>query len=242
MAPLQLILSFEFDEKRHTIDKLAHKYLEQASKSVQHLLPIETLGDGNCLFNSIVSLAPNSEITAIELRGSYDIHCVYITTYLIDKYNVNPIMISVRTAIELVKNKTHYVNRCSQFVGPFDEALRRICNNNSFCELYEVVALANVLNCEVQSVYPYIDYRAEMKIMNAIFQPTETSTSSKRRVIIFWTNTEDEHLTKARPGCQGIWSPNHFVPLVQRTQPHRTASIDHIGMTLEVSRTQKYMR
>lgn len=79
IAPLQLILSFEFDEKRHTIDKIAHKYLEQASKSVQHLLPIETLSDGNCLFNSIVSLAPNFDITAIELRGLYDFYRGNIT-------------------------------------------------------------------------------------------------------------------------------------------------------------------
>lgn len=69
MTPLQVILSLEFDEKRHTIDKVAHKYLEQGSKSVQHLLPIETPPDGNCLFHSMVSLMTNSEISAVELRG-----------------------------------------------------------------------------------------------------------------------------------------------------------------------------
>lgn len=159
-----------------------------------------------------------------------------------DKYDVNSTLISVRTLFELVKNKIYYVNRCSQFVGPFDEALRRICNNYSFCELYEIVALTNVLHCEVQSVYPYIDYRAEMKIMNTIFKPTEALVSSERRVTIFWTNTKDEHSTKARPSSQGIWSPNHFVPLVKRNQLYRTTSIEHIGMGLEVSRVQKYMR
>jgi hypothetical protein len=69
MTPLQLILSSEFDENKHTIDNVAHKYLEQASKSVQQLIPIKTPEDGNCLFHSIVSLIPNFDVSAVELRG-----------------------------------------------------------------------------------------------------------------------------------------------------------------------------
>jgi hypothetical protein len=69
MAPFQLIPPMEFDVMKHTIDKVAQIYLAQASKNVQHLIPITTLDDGNCLFNSIVSLMPDSDVSAIELRG-----------------------------------------------------------------------------------------------------------------------------------------------------------------------------
>ncbi len=48
---------------------MAQEYLKRASRSVQHLIPIEILDDGNCLFNSIVSLIPDSNISAVELRG-----------------------------------------------------------------------------------------------------------------------------------------------------------------------------
>ena len=87
MTPLQLILPSEFDDSKHTIDTVAQKYLAQASKSVQHLIPVETLADGNCLFNSIISLAPDSDISAVELRGLS--HSLYI--------NRNVFMINLAT-------------------------------------------------------------------------------------------------------------------------------------------------
>lgn len=140
----------------------------------------------------------------------------------------------MRTVVELVENKTYYINQCSQFVGSFEEALRRTCNNKQFCELYELVALANVLQCEIQSVYPYIDYRAEMKIMNNVFKPTGPFASNIKKVIIFWTNTQDELEVKARPGCGGIWSPNHFVPLVHGNRNNGLVNVDKVIATPQV--------
>ncbi|CAF4418471.1 unnamed protein product [Rotaria magnacalcarata] len=210
MAPLQLILPREFDERKHIADSMAQKYLQQASKSVQHLVPIKSVADGNCLFNSIISLLPDSNLSAVELR--------------------------VRTVIELVKNKIYYVNQCSNHVGPFEEALRRTCNNNTFSELYEIVALANVLQCEVQSVYPYIDYRAEMKIMNQMYKSAETLVPNSRRVINFWSSTEDEISTRTRPGNHGIWNPNHFVPLLEQYRSYRTEDNERVSTTPESPR------
>ena len=69
MAPLALTPLIEFNETKHKIDHVAQQYLAKASKGVQHLVPIETFGDGNCLFNSIVCLLPNSCVSAVELRG-----------------------------------------------------------------------------------------------------------------------------------------------------------------------------
>ncbi len=69
MPPLQLFLPIEFDERKHAIDTMAQQYLKQASKSVQHLIPLRSLANGNCLFNSIVSLVPESGVSAVELRG-----------------------------------------------------------------------------------------------------------------------------------------------------------------------------
>ncbi|CAF3794588.1 unnamed protein product [Rotaria socialis] len=210
MAPLQLILPREFDERKHIVDSMAQKCLQQASKSVQHLVPIKSVADGNCLFNSIISLLPDSNLSAVELR--------------------------VRTVIELVKNKIYYANQCSNHVGPFEEALRRTCNNNTFSELYEIVALANVLQCEVQSVYPYIDYRAEMKIMNQMYKSAETLVPNSRRVIIFWSSTEDEISTRTRPGNHGIWNPNHFVPLLEQYRSYRTEDNERVSTTPESPR------
>lgn len=134
-------------------------------------------------------------------------------------------MILVRTVIELVLNKAHYIAEYSKLIGSFDEGLRRACKNYSFSELYELAALPNVLQCEVQSVYPYIDYRAEMKCMNAVYKPMNTSTSNNGRLIILWSSCENEVSTKNRPGSGGVWSPNHFVPLIPQSSAHRVHRI-----------------
>ena len=69
MLSLKLFLPTEFDERKHVTDSMAQQYLKQASKSVQYLIPLRSLADGNCLFNSRVSLVPDSSVPAVELRG-----------------------------------------------------------------------------------------------------------------------------------------------------------------------------
>ena len=77
MQSLQIVPSIEFDDTKHTIDVEAQEYLKQASKSVQHLIPVKTLADGNCLFHSIVSIISDSNISAVELRGLPYSFCLY---------------------------------------------------------------------------------------------------------------------------------------------------------------------
>jgi hypothetical protein len=156
---------------------------------------------------------------------------VYIQQHTYDKFCSITL---ARTIIELGKNKTHYISQSSNHVGFFNEALRRICGSNKFSELYELLALASVLQCEVQSVYPYIDYRAEMKIMNAVYKPVHTSVPSNRRVIIFWSSIKDEVSTRARPGNFGTWNPNHFVPLVHQHRSVLAPSNERVSVIPEV--------
>ena len=87
---------------------------------------------------------------------------------------------------------------------------------------------------EIHSIYPYIDYRAEMKIMNSPYKPVLTSMPVRGRLFIFWTNTKDELSAKAHPHSGGVWSPNHFVPLIQPQQRFQTSPVKEISSTLEV--------
>ena len=82
MAPLKIIPAIEFDDTKHTIDVVAQEYLKQTSKTVQHLIPIKILADGNCLFNSIVSLIPDTNISAVELRGLLRSLYIYTEMYV----------------------------------------------------------------------------------------------------------------------------------------------------------------
>ncbi|CAF0939652.1 unnamed protein product [Didymodactylos carnosus] len=56
------------------------------------------------------------------------------------------------------------------------------------------------------------------------------------RVFIFWTNTMDELSAKACPRSGGVWSPNHFAPLVQPQQRFQTSPTQEISSILESPR------
>jgi hypothetical protein len=86
ISPLKIIPALVFDETKHTIDVVAQEYLKQASKTVQHLVPIATLADGNCLFHSIVSLMPDSNISDVELRGQSHSLYIYRDIYMINLF------------------------------------------------------------------------------------------------------------------------------------------------------------
>jgi len=59
-----------FDETKHVVALVAKRYLEKAADDVHHLLPVDVLGNGNCLYNSILLLMNNSSVTTDELRGT----------------------------------------------------------------------------------------------------------------------------------------------------------------------------
>lgn len=130
----------------------------------------------------------------------------------------------MRTLIELVKNEMFYRNRCAHIVGPVNEAIKNIARNFSFSELYEIAALSNVLNCNIQSVYPTIDYRSDLNIMNNTFDHAQCSIVSKT-ICLFWTHTESE--IEVRRSNAGNWSPNHFVPLLLPSD--NSHSQNHLG-------------
>jgi len=113
--------------------------------------------------------------------------------------------------MELVKNDIFYSHRFSRIVGSLNEAIKSIALNFSFSELYEIAALSNVLKCNIRSIYPRIDYRPDLDIMNSTFEHAQSSISSKT-IYIFWSHTRSE--IYARRSNAGNWSPNHFVPLL----------------------------
>ena len=117
----------------------------------------------------------------------------------------------VRTLLELIQNEQLYREHLEHIVGPFHEAIRRVSINCTFSELYEIAALSSVLKCKIRSIYPRIQYRSELDILNNIFNFSHDCSSSDT-IHIFWTNTHNEIIARQNNGDN--WSPNHFVPLL----------------------------
>ncbi|CAF2838467.1 unnamed protein product [Rotaria sp. Silwood2] len=99
----------------------------------------------------------------------------------------------------------------SQYVGPVDIAIKAICKNYTFSELYEIAALCNVLRCNIRSVYPKIDFQQYMVVWDNVFMPVSPIIANCN-IVIMWSNALNEK--NAREANNGTWSPNHFVPLI----------------------------
>ncbi|CAF4618095.1 unnamed protein product [Rotaria sp. Silwood1] len=120
----------------------------------------------------------------------------------------------VRTVIELITNETYYENMYSQFVG----------------------ALCNVLRCNIRSIYPKIDFREGMEIMNNIFTPAPP-TIANCDITILWSHTWYE--TDVRAVNNNLWSPNHFVPLMSSFIYDMSDMSDHSNTSTSIVVTPK---
>ena len=134
-----------------------------------------------------------------------------------------------------MRNQVFYIAQLAHILGPLDVTVRIIAHNFSFSELYEVAALSRVLRCNVRSVYPNIDHRPDLSLMNRTFEH-EGPKDSCGTISLFWTNTQTER--DVRSMNNGSWTPNHFVPLLlppdnelyqmDTTQPH-TDGLDTVS-------------
>ncbi|CAF1182332.1 unnamed protein product [Adineta ricciae] len=206
MMPLDFFPKDSFDQRIHVIDIVAREYLEKASVDVRHLIPADVSGDGNCLYHSVLLLTNNSVMTTSELR--------------------------VRTIVELITNETYYSSMFASVIGPFDIAIKVVCKNNTYSELYEISALCTVVSCNIRSVYPEIDFRADMAIMNSVFKPIPP-TIGKYEIKILWSNVRREAILRSMNN--NYWSPNHFVPLMSPSIRHEYAGGSQMKLINKVS-------
>ena len=99
----------------------------------------------------------------------------------------------------------------SRFFGPVDFAIKATCKNYTFSEMYKVTALCSTLKRSIRSIYPNIDMREDMEILNNIFLPVPPIIAHSS-ITILWSHVLNE--IDARTQNNATWSPNYFLPLV----------------------------
>ncbi|CAF4183063.1 unnamed protein product, partial [Rotaria sordida] len=68
-----------------------------------------------------------------------------------------------------------------------------------------------IMQCNIRSIYPKIDFREDLAIMNNLFTPT-LPVIVNCDITILWSHVLNE--IDARASNNNAWSPNHFVPLL----------------------------
>lgn len=90
-----------------------------------------------------------------------------------------------------------------------------------------MVALTNVLKCNIRSIYPKMENRPDLDVMNTTIHHIDCNTSSKT-ICLFWTHTRDELSVCSSNG--GQWSPNHFVPLLYSSDNILSSDIQYLNV------------
>ena len=184
------------------------------------LFPVEVHSDGNCLpsCGSVYAFGTPNESEEIRARIVKEL-VTQEDVYLNNEYLESGL--SNKTDCCKTSLKSQYAQYSEYYIPgmKLDENTIRdiyrkeifsVTINKSYMGIWQLFALANVLNCAIYSVYPNKGNETVRNDLNRCILPRQPSKS--RAVYIMWTNTRADITTEH-------WVPNHFVPLV----PYNTA-------------------
>lgn len=159
--------------------------------------PIEVAANGSCLFNAISKALVGHENLATELR--------------------------TRTAVEMVKQsdwyrKQHKDDQVNLVSPDYTDAVVD-CAGGGYSSAWTLHAAATVIQRPIVSMYPPLNGLGDncVRILNCTFQP-RLSAGKKEAIHILWSSLE-------MPREGHIWTPCHFVPLLQ--EPVLTVTLVH---------------
>lgn len=205
-----------FVSHKRVIDESALGLMPEEQKD-SCLFPSIVYGDGNCLPRCASLFVYGHEENHYEMRARIIEELVRNEEiYLDDKYlkkGSHPCA-HKNVAIQFAMFSEHYTaekltNLAIQRI--FRAEVLGICSSGKYMGMWQIAALANILQTVVVSVYPLYGGRTVRNDCHRKFLP---HTSSKidinaKEVYIMWSNVHGTKLPEKD------WHPNHFVPLLR---------------------------
>jgi hypothetical protein len=198
-TPVQL-----FDHSIHKRDMVAEHYLQSwcDQRFRNHKMPMAILGDGNCFYNTFVSLGRVGTTT--------------------EATTVTPQELRARNVIELTLNIEEYKKKYSEIeavLEPFEEYVRKeMVHDANYVTVWDFLSISTLLNIKVTSIYPYVNGKEEDLLYQTIngkeFEPltNNQSTPPSEVKVLFSHSNKPTHLGSNSKDKQ--WMPNHYVPLL----------------------------
>ena len=193
--PVEASLHSNFSD--HQQDDVANTVLSEYHCSP--MVALRSTGDGNCLFNSFSTILTGNESMNIELR--------------------------YRCCIEMTMNRRKYLrhrlfDRLDVLSPDFDRSCIECAKLGAWASAWEMIALSNVLNITVKSVYPAVSgsKTKQFQTLNSEFKPP-FADPEKGKITIMWTHTvlPNKNGFQKTKRVKTTWLPNHFVPLVSES-------------------------
>lgn len=177
------------------IDQISVEILTMTDPNIlESLLPLKTIGDGNCLFRAASIAAYNDESRHTELRH--------------------------RVFLEIRDNPNWYdkddQNYCSPFANDPEVKLANYAyyfintpKDREWADLNHLLALSAVLETPIMSYFPSISSTTHSFTKLIIGRNVLFTDAEVREITIMWTSM-------SLPEKFEDFAPNHFVPLIPR--------------------------
>lgn len=203
-------------EGKHTLDAVSLElYPDDVPEPGSAYLPVLNLGDGNCLAHCGALYA---DVSHEEMRARIVAELVlHEECYLDPEYLRSGVNLSNREAANLLPAFTMYSDeyRAGDHITPvvtqrvYREEVLNATNLGQYMGIWQIFAMASVLQALVFSVYPQKGNPSVRKHLHRLIYPRRRATEDT--FVIMWTSTR-EHLRQ--------WMPNHFVPVLPMQNRH----------------------
>ncbi|XP_014676865.1 PREDICTED: uncharacterized protein LOC106816757 [Priapulus caudatus] len=203
---------------KSTIDKIAFSL-----NSCGSLFPVSINADGNCLprCGSMFAFQHQNYWKEMRVRIAIEM-ALHSSCYISEEYlnkghhpNENQkklaFMLTVFSEAKLPEglriDSTHVI------ADAFGQVAMKTLANGSYMDMWAIFALASVLQCPIQSIYPDAGGKATRDLLNRIVEPRACRDRSAGVATIMWSSIRmsDE---------EALWTPNHFVaclPMIEDT-------------------------
>jgi len=197
--------------------------IDTASKAIYpsdapcDLLPINTIGDGNCCFRAFSLLLFGTQDYHLELRVRTVLELLEHTDWYLDETNIFGVhndsiipfiaVISCSNTAEFDNVDFTSKDNCRRAIN---DCINKSLLLHSWVGMWHVSALSSVVKCKVTSIYPDIKVGIPTRsflryVMNRVLFP-RLNALPNGNIHIMWTNTSVGH--------HQMWQPNHFVPCI----------------------------
>ena len=180
----------------------------------QGLLPIEIVGDGNCLPRCGSVIAYGTQAHHLEIRLRIAIEMVqYRDLYLDNDYLGRGITVTginnlaQRLAQFSAEHVTQDVLTPNKISEIYSEEIQSVLTRGTPMSMWQILAMSSVLEVPLFSVYPQMGSNAVRNDLHRLVLPRQTSDAIKPVFYIMWTSKREDMRDE-------YWVANHFVPLL----------------------------
>ncbi|CAF0737425.1 unnamed protein product [Didymodactylos carnosus] len=179
-----------FDQITYGEDKIAEYYLQTyCDSTLENYIPVDVRADGNCFYNSFLSISSSCDFDVVELR--------------------------TRNIIELVNNSSLYQRQYANILHLLDPLEQYVTNemvkNHQDSTVWDLLSITAVLGIQVKSIYPKVNGKNDelAKYLNQTFSAINRYEQYQTQITLLWSHcSTPKQLNKP-------WMPNHFVPLLK---------------------------